>query len=104
MFAVIYRWHIKVGYEQKFRESWAEVTAQIKSQYGTAGSRLHQADDGSWIAYALWPNRERWEAAGKAVPELNDARATLRECTIDVETLFRLEVAEDLLLDGKDMR
>lgn len=42
MFVVLYRWRIKTA------------------RYGALGSRLHQVDDGSWLAYAQWPDRERW--------------------------------------------
>ena len=60
MFVVLYRWRIKPDHEEQFRAAWTRATEKITARYGALGSRLHQVDDGSWLAYAQWPDRERW--------------------------------------------
>jgi hypothetical protein len=32
------------------------------------GSRLHVAEDGTWVAYAQWPSREAWERVRELEP------------------------------------
>lgn len=62
-FCVIYRWVVKDGMEAQCREAWAQLTRAIRRERGGLGSRLHLADDGTWVAYAQWPSREVWAAA-----------------------------------------
>jgi quinol monooxygenase YgiN len=64
-FAVIYRWRLHAGKENQFRRAWEAVTLGIKAERGGLGSRLHQADDGTWVAYAQWPDRNAWEKSQK---------------------------------------
>ena len=63
-FCVIYRWRVVPGREAQFQEAWETVTQEIRDHEGGFGSRLHRATDGTWVAYAQWPDREAWEAAG----------------------------------------
>lgn len=37
------------------------MTMAIRAHRGGLGSRLHLAEDGWWVAYAQWPDRETWE-------------------------------------------
>jgi quinol monooxygenase YgiN len=60
-FAVIYRWRIRNGLEGQFQQAWASTTEVFMAERGALGSRLHQADDGVWVAYAQWPSRHAWE-------------------------------------------
>ena len=60
-FAVIYRWRLHAGMEEQFRQAWEAVTVGFKAERGALGSRLHLGDDGTWIAYAQWPDRGFWE-------------------------------------------
>jgi len=60
MFVVLYRWRIRSGKEKQLREAWVSATKKIMVRYGALGSRLHLAEDGSWVAYAQWPDKERW--------------------------------------------
>ena len=83
MFVVIYYWKVKSGKEESFRTAWRKATRAIALRYGSLGSRLHQADDGSWLAYAQWPNRERWEAMQAGPPADADAFAAMRDCIDD---------------------
>lgn len=73
-FAVIYRWRLHPGKEQQFREAWERGTLLLMKKRGGLGSRLHKAEDGTWIAYAQWPSREAWERAralGSVDPEIS---------------------------------
>ena len=56
VFAVIYRWRLRVGLEQQFVDGWERVTLAIRSECRSYGSRLHRGDDGTWLAYARWPS------------------------------------------------
>lgn len=60
-FAVIYRWKLREGLEDRFRQAWETVTLSLRDQRGARGSRLHRAGDGTWVAYAQWPDRQTWE-------------------------------------------
>lgn len=62
-FAVIYRWRLRAGMEQQFQQQWSASTQRILRDQGGLGSRLHQAEDGSWVGYAQWPDRATWEHA-----------------------------------------
>jgi len=62
-FAVIDRCRLHPGKEQQFRQAWERGTLLLMTKRGGLGSRLHQAEDGTWVAYAQWPNRETWEQA-----------------------------------------
>ncbi|MGG2352367.1 antibiotic biosynthesis monooxygenase family protein, partial [Salmonella enterica] len=92
MFAVIYRFQVKAGYESQFESAWAQRTAEIKTENGGLGSRLHKSFDGScWIAYAQWPSREILQAAGAQVSD-SAARSAMQEACEKIETLHELDV------------
>ena len=78
MFVVLYRWRIKPGQEEQFRAAWARATEKITARYGALGSRLHQVDDGSWLAYAQWPDRERWLLMRSGPPVAPDEFAQMQ--------------------------
>lgn len=67
-FAVIYRWRLRTGMEDQFRQAWATTTELFMAERGALGSRLHQADDGTWVAYAQWPTRQDWEKSRSLGP------------------------------------
>jgi hypothetical protein len=62
-FCVLYRWKVKPGREQEAQQAWETVTREIRDHEGGLGSRLHRTPDGTWLAYAQWPCREKWEAS-----------------------------------------
>ena len=65
---------------------------------GGLGSRLHRSEDGSWIAYAQWPHKDAWEAAGKSSPTVSTARDLMNAAITSHEVLHRMEVVNDLLV------
>jgi len=78
MFVVLYRWRIKKEREAEFRAAWARATERIVARYGALGSRLHQVDDGSWLAYAQWPDRESWMRMRSSPPAAPEEFAQMR--------------------------
>ncbi len=60
-FVVIYRWRVHPDKESLFQEIWSQNTPNIAEKCGGLGSRLHKAEDGTWLAYAQWPDKETWE-------------------------------------------
>lgn len=99
MFVVVYRWRTKPGFEDTHREGWRRVTEAIRRAWGTGGSRLHRAEDGSWVAYAVWPDEATWQRAQELPPVADPAdRALMRDAMEGpAEVVFRLTVSDDLL-------
>ena len=67
-FIVIYRWRLHPEKEAQFQQVWSRNTPLIIERCGGLGSRLHKAEDGTWLAYAQWPDKATWERS-YAVPE-----------------------------------
>ena len=55
-FAVLYRWKLKPGREQDFKQAWAEATRLIHEHCGSYGACLHEDVDGTVWSYARWPS------------------------------------------------
>ena len=99
MMAVILEFDVIEGKEQEFVDAWTECTKVIYENFGSLGSRLHQADKGLYIAYAQWPNAEAYEKSGDwpehLIPLRNKMRATLK--TGKPNILYKLQTEVDLL-------
>ncbi|MYW63767.1 hypothetical protein GTY65_06690 [Streptomyces sp. SID8379] len=96
MFAVIYRWRLHEGKEEQFAAGWHRVTLAIRAHCGSYGSRLHRADDGTWVAYARWPDAATREASPDVDPE---GVAMMREAISESFPAVRCEVTDDLLAE-----
>ncbi|MCA1564174.1 MAG: antibiotic biosynthesis monooxygenase [Acidobacteria bacterium] len=97
MFVALYRWKLKEGQEQKFREGWLRRTVEIYRRCGSLGSRLHRAEDGTWVAYAQWPDKRHWEAA-RRVPVTDTEASDMMKESVEVSyPEMLLEVSDDLL-------
>jgi RimJ/RimL family protein N-acetyltransferase len=66
--AVLYRWRLKPGTEETFRQAWVEGTKLIHKTCASYGARLHTDPDGVFWSYARWPS----EAVRKACFESHD--------------------------------
>lgn len=98
MFCVLYELKIKPGFEQKFLVAWHSVTQSVITTNGSLGARLHKADYGPYIAYAVWPDRVTWEAGHHAI-EAEALRMHLGAWLDEVPTvLMKLDVIDDLLV------
>lgn len=107
MFVVIYRWHVKPGMEEHFREGWRRVTETMYRDHGSLGSRLHGNYDGTWLAYAQWPDRKHWERAREAARDSTiDGLRMMKESVDNPADLdlpvFRLVATDDLLHSSVD--
>lgn len=100
-FAVIYRWRLREGTEAEFREAWSQLTEAIRKERGGLGSRLHRDEDGTWVAYAQWPDRDRWEQARRYKPADAEAFRRMGECVEESFPPQFLEPLEDLLVGGE---
>jgi len=49
--------------EEQFRQAWETVTKFLMAERKALGSRLHHAEDGTWVAYAQWPSKQAWECS-----------------------------------------
>lgn len=99
-FAVIYRWRLKPGTEEVFRQAWETVTLGIKERRGGLGSRLHGAADGTWVAYAQWPSRDSWARSRNQGPVNEDASAVMAEAIAEAFEPLELNPIRDLLDRG----
>lgn len=97
MFIALYRWKVKEGHEKNFLEGWHRRTEEIYRHCGSLGSRLHQAEDGIWVAYAQWPDRRTYDAA-RSIPA-TDAEAPMmfRESIEESYPDIYMNVIDDLL-------
>lgn len=100
MFCVVYEMKIKPEKDEDFRQSWHQHTEALVEQCGSLGARLHRSDDGSYIAYAQWPDRETWmkghEFIEHQVKALKIDEWMLEEPVI----LLKLTVVDSLLRDS----
>ena len=90
MFVVLYRWQIEPGMEEQFVDGWHRVTRAIHASCGSYGSRLHRADDGTWFAYARWPDAAGRDACNHGESEglrlMTEATEHLEQVTAEIVT------------------
>ncbi|MEZ5980305.1 MAG: antibiotic biosynthesis monooxygenase [Planctomycetota bacterium] len=96
-FAVVYRWKLRAGGEERFAAAWGAVTAILRERCGALGSRLHRADDGTHLAYAQWPSREAWKAADPEGGDVLALRDAMAEEVLERYPPMPLEIVADLL-------
>jgi heme-degrading monooxygenase HmoA len=94
MLAVIYRWRLKTGMEQQFVDGWTRVTKAIRHSCGSYGSRLHRVSDGTWLAYARWPDDATRRACQHSDEE---GRQLMRGAVEEAFEEVVMSVAVDLL-------
>jgi quinol monooxygenase YgiN len=97
-FAVVYRWRLRRGQEASFQRAWEATTRGIMKERGGLGSRLHRAEDGTWVAYAQWPDKQAWTDS-RALGTLDPAAAAVMDEAIE-ESLapILLSPVSDLLV------
>jgi hypothetical protein len=98
MYVALYRWKLKSGMEQAFETYWKEGTLFYRSEQKGLGSRLHQSDDGTFFAYAQWPDRETYHAKRELSHEHKESLMKMKECVVETYTPILGEVSCDLLL------
>jgi quinol monooxygenase YgiN len=98
MFIALYRWKVKPGHEKNFQEGWHRRTKEIYRQCGSLGSRLHHAEDDTWVAYAQWPDRQTYDAADNIPVIDNEARKLFRDSIEEAYPDIYMSVIDDLLM------
>jgi heme-degrading monooxygenase HmoA len=94
VFAAIYRWRLKPGMESQFVDGWERVTREIHKVCGSYGSRLHRCDDGTWLAYARWPDAATRDACEHGETE---GRRLMREAVAEDFDDILCDLVTDLL-------
>lgn len=62
-FAVIYRFYLDETKEQEYVTNWNKVASYFMQERGAIGSTLHKTNEGYWLAYSLWPDKETRDAS-----------------------------------------
>lgn len=98
MFCVIYEFKVKPGTEPRFMQTWHKVTAKLTEEGISLGARLHKSDEGSFVAYAQWSDRESW-LAGHKIIEKESEELHVDECLAEAPSILRyLTPVDDLLV------
>ena len=105
MFAVIYRGSVKPHLEEAFKKHWRVVASYFVKDRGAIGSSLHRGEEGLWVAYSRWPDKETrdrsWPREGGSVSsdfpaEVKGAIEGLRECFVDEYPEICMNVVEEI--------
>ncbi|MGB3711467.1 MAG: antibiotic biosynthesis monooxygenase [Erythrobacter sp.] len=67
-FVGIYRWKVDDEHVAAFRRAWSEGTEALKP-YNSYGSLLGRAADGTFVAVAMWPDKETRDRAFEHAPD-----------------------------------
>ncbi len=98
MFCVLYKFTVKPGCNDQFRQHWLAVMKHLYQHDGSLSSRLHRANNGEYIGYAQWTSREPWQSQrDRSDAELQRHRQAMRECCAEIEVLYELDVTDDWL-------
>ena len=92
--AVFHHWRIKEGREADFEAAWKTVTEDGKKA-GARGAVLHRCDDGTYAAYARWPDKETREKAWLGPESQTDAAKTIVDCTEEKLAEVLMDVTDD---------
>lgn len=111
MIAILYRFYLLPDQEETYQEQWLKVASYFKQYRGALGSCLHQAEDGLWVAYSRWPDRETWKASwpreedpSTHLPkEIQEAIIQMKACADDERKLpeIVMDIKEDLEFKGQ---
>ena len=101
MYCVAYKFTLlKDNFENRraFTKCWVEITEYFKSDCNALGSRLHEGTGGVFYAYAQWPSKTMFDAAGEIThsERFIKLRLTWAELCGPSEILFEGPILEDL--------
>ncbi|HEY5714852.1 MAG TPA: antibiotic biosynthesis monooxygenase [Psychromonas sp.] len=82
MIYVLFRWELKPGCEQSFKEGWTEIIHRNIEKYGALGSRLHKTKDNQWISYSHWISEEHFIHARNLHDQHEEARVKMVKAII----------------------
>ena len=89
MFVAVYRMRLNPGHEDQYARDWHDATQVAIDHYGSGGSALFKADDGTWVAIARWPDRA---ARQRFFDREVDAVVSARQAAAIAERLPSLEL------------
>ena len=94
MFATYIRWTVKSGRVGEFVALWTEGTKALRLE-GSLGSALFAGQDGSYSAFARWPDKDtRDRAFAKRIrPDIFDP---FRDCILETISWDDVEMVKDL--------
>ena len=98
MFAVIYQWRVHPGREEQFVEGWNRLTRAIQRSCGSYGSRLHRAANGSWVAYARWPDEQ---TRTDCQPDESEGARLMGEAVAESLPEITMEIVSALLAERR---
>ncbi|MCF6765934.1 hypothetical protein L3V82_09120 [Thiotrichales bacterium 19S3-7] len=107
MFVVIYRVYVKEAKEDEYQNLWHKVANYFIEYRGAIGSVLHKTDQGFFLAYSRWPDKQTRDASwpGENAPsnvlpgDIRQSILKMRDCVIKDKKLpeITMEVIDDLL-------
>ncbi|HEY4028528.1 MAG TPA: antibiotic biosynthesis monooxygenase [Candidatus Dormibacteraeota bacterium] len=97
MFAVIYRWRVRPDREEAFVEGWRRVSGAVRDRFGSYGSRLHRSEDGLFVSYGRWPDREAREPYRQHLDVDPEGFRLMQEAIVEELPEIRLSILGDLL-------
>jgi heme-degrading monooxygenase HmoA len=60
VFVALYRWRIRPGREDDFRDAWRRMTELVRERCKSGGSALFRDGDGTFVAIARWESPDAW--------------------------------------------
>ena len=96
-FIVLYRWRLHAGAEHAFVAAWSRVSAVLRAERGSLGSRLHRGSDGIWYSYAQWPSAQAREQAFALRGVDAEASRAMRDAIAESFPEIVLECVADFL-------
>ncbi len=101
MFAVVYNFEVKDKREEEFINHWGDLTNLIYNHCGSYGSRLHKGRTGNFMAYALWPSKDLFEAANSKLPyKAKLISDNMKSCCLKITSPIEGEMVMDLIKDN----
>ena len=99
MLCVLYKFTVKPGCDDQFRQHWLAVTQWYSRHAGSLGSRLHRANTSEYIGYAQWSSRDQWELQrDRSDAELQTHRQAMRASCAEIEGLWRQQMRDVITL------
>lgn len=96
-FVAIYRWQVKPECQEAFVSAWTAEAERYRDRYGSLGSRLQRAEDGTYVATAFWESARAWSSVPRPL-DLPAADAVLNRCIESKVEELHLSVASDVPL------
>lgn len=95
----MYAFQVKPNKEADVVKGWKGLTKLIHKHEGSLGSRLHIKAPLTYIAYAQWLSKIKFENSGNNLPEEADTyRSLMKSSCESINVLDKFEVVEDLLV------